>query len=94
MIKITKKQLLEETCDPYYEQVINEHWPWYRRRLSLVEILKRGMKLGIPSESLDYLIWEFDFEGWEKSFPSHYHGPLELPYRKSVNNYLKSAGQS
>lgn len=61
--------------------------------MSLVEILKKGIKLGIPAEGLDFIAWEFDFDNWQRSFPGLYLG-MDEPYSASVDNYIASAGQS
>lgn len=92
-IMITKKQLLKSTCSNYHQD-INKNWPRFAWKMSLVDILKLGMKVEINITGLQFVLYAWDRASWRKYMinAQKRHDSLGDGYTAAVKEYIENSG--
>ena len=64
--KVTKKQLLQVLfCDgegERYKILIDNHWPWWRWKVSVAEILIEARRMGVGDVDIWWILHNLDYE--------------------------------
>ncbi len=62
MKKVTKAELLDCACK--HHTLINTHWPKFRKKLSMLEIVLLAQKHSVKPIEIQYIVYVLDLEHW------------------------------
>lgn len=87
--RITKgrlKGIILLTCSSaYWYDFIDKHWPWWRWKIPVVEIVQKGLDLGVFPRYLHWVILCLDGARKERMDPDW---PNTLPSYETLKHYL------